>query len=84
MTCSSRPSRPREGSTYTPTLTRFTLRYLLEVSEDSAAEADETAGAEGELLAAQFLGSRRIAHKLLAVTAVCMDDVKVKRRANRP
>jgi hypothetical protein len=70
--------------TYTPTLTRFTLRYLLEVSEDSAAEADEAAEVEGELLAAQFLESRGVTHKPLAVTAVCMDDVKVKRRPNRP
>ena len=42
---------PEGTFTYTPTLTRFTLRYLLEVSEDSAAEADEAAGVEGELLA---------------------------------
>lgn len=69
---------------YAPTLTRFTLRYLLEVSEDSAAEADAAAGVEGELLAAQYLESRGITHKPLTVTAVCMDDVKVRRRANRP
>ena len=36
-----------EGTfTYTPSLTRFTLRYLLEVSETSAAEADVAAGVE--------------------------------------
>src|SRR4051794_32268087 len=52
----------------TPTLTRFTVRYLLEVSEDSAAEADEAAGVEGELLAAQYLGSRGITHKPMTVT----------------
>ena len=75
---------PAGTFTYTPTLTRFTLRYLLEVSEDSAAEADEAAGVEGELLAAQFLESRRIAHKALVATAVCMDDVKFKRRPTRP
>ena len=34
---------PEGTFTYAPTLTRFTLRYLLEVSEDSAAEADEVA-----------------------------------------
>lgn len=75
---------PEGTFTYTPTLTRFTLRYLLEVSEDSAAEADEAAGVEGELLAAQYLDSRGITHKPLTVTAVCMDDVKVKRRRGRP
>ena len=74
---------PEGTFTYTPTLTRFTLRYLLEVAEDSAAEADETAGVEGELLAAQFLESRGITHKALSVSAVCMDDVKVKRRPTR-
>jgi uncharacterized protein DUF6204 len=75
---------PAGTFTYTPTLTRFTLRYLLEVSEASAAEADVAAGVEGELLAALSLESGNITHKPLTVTAVCMDDVKVKRRPNRP
>lgn len=70
-----------EGTfTYTPTLTRFTLRYLLDVDEGSAAEADEAALVEGELLAADFLSSRGITHKPLTVSAVCLQDVKVKRR----
>lgn len=71
---------PEGTFTYTPTLTRFSVQYLLEVSEDSAAEADEAAGVEGELLADQYLESRGITHKPMTVTAVCMDDVKVKRR----
>ena len=74
---------PEGTFTYTPTLTRFTVRYLLEVSEDSAAEADEAAGVEGELLAAEYLESRGITHKPMTVTAVCMDDVKVKRRPKK-
>ena len=49
---------PTGTFTYSPTLTRFTLRYLLEVSEESAAEADEAAEVEGDLLAAQFLQAR--------------------------
>lgn len=70
-----------EGTfTYAPSLTRFTLRYLLEVSEDSAAEADEAAAVEGELLASLYLDSRGISYKPLRVSAVCMQDVKVKRR----
>jgi hypothetical protein len=75
---------PEGTFTYTATLTRFTLRYLLEVSESSAAEADEAALVEGELLAGELLESRDITHKPLAVTAVCLDDVKVKRRPKRP
>jgi hypothetical protein len=71
---------PEGTFTYAPALTRFTLRYLLEVSEDSAAEADEAAEVEGELLAAQYLEARGITHKPLAMSAVCIDDVKVKRR----
>jgi hypothetical protein len=71
---------PEGTFTYSPSLTRFTLRYLLEVAEDSAAEADEAALIEGELLATQFLESRNITHKPLAVSAVCLDDVKVRRR----
>jgi hypothetical protein len=62
----------------------YRVQVAGQFSEDSAAEADEAAGVEGELLAAQFLESRRIARKPLAVTAVCTDDVKVKRRPNRP
>lgn len=66
--------------TYTPSLTRFTLRYLLEIAEDSAAAADEAALVEGELLAADFLESRGLSHKPLVVSATCLQDVKVKRR----
>lgn len=70
-----------EGTfTYTPSLTRFTLGYLLEVSETSAAEADVAAGVEAELLAEAFLAERGIAHKPLAMSATCLEDVKVKRR----
>lgn len=75
---------PAGTFTYSPTLTRFTLRYLLEVSEDSAAEADEAAEVEGDLVAAQFLQAQGIAHKPLTVSAVCLDDVKVKRRPRKP
>ncbi|KRE55607.1 DUF6204 family protein [Phycicoccus sp. Soil748] len=75
---------PEGTFTYTPTLTRFTLRYLLEVSEDSAAEADEAVGVHGELLAMLFLEARSITHKTLTTTAVCVDDVKTKRRRNKP
>jgi hypothetical protein len=35
---------------------------------------------EGELLAADFLESRGLTHKPLTVSAVCLQDVKVKRR----
>ncbi|GAA1969981.1 DUF6204 family protein [Nocardioides panacihumi] len=70
-----------EGTfTYAPSLTRFMLRYLLQVCEESAAEADEAALIEGELLATQFLESRGITHTPLTMTATCLDDVKVKRR----
>jgi hypothetical protein len=71
---------PQGTFTYAPSLTRFTLRYLLEVSEESAARADEAAAVEGELLALDYLASRGITHKPLSISAVCMQDVKVKRR----
>ena len=70
---------PEGTFTYAPSLTRFTLRYLLEVEEVPAAEADAAVLVEGELLAADFLASRGLTHKPLTVTAVCMQDVKVKR-----
>jgi hypothetical protein len=71
---------PEGTFTYAPSLTRFTLRYLLEVLEESAAEADEAAAVEGELRASYFLEGRGINHKPVTVSAVCMQDVKVKRR----
>lgn len=71
---------PEGTFTYTPTLTRFTVRYLLEVEGDSAAEADEAVLVEGELLAADYLEKRGITHKPLTVSAVCLQDVKIKRR----
>jgi len=71
---------PEGTFSYSPSLTRFTLRYLLEVSEQSAAEADEAALIEGELLATHFLESRSITHKPLTMSAVSLDDVKVRRR----
>jgi hypothetical protein len=80
MTCSAPHSRHRGTFTYAPSLTRFTFRYLLEVSEESAAEADEAAAVEGELLASDKLATRGITHKPLTISAVCMQDVKLKRR----
>jgi hypothetical protein len=71
---------PQGTFTYAPSLTRFTLRYLLEVSEESAAQADEAAAVEGELLASACLAARGIGYKPLTISAVCMQDVKVKRR----
>lgn len=71
---------PEGTFTYTPSLTRFTLRYLLELTELPAAEADEAVLVEGEVLAADFLESRSITHKQLTVSAICLQDVKVRRR----
>jgi Family of unknown function (DUF6204) len=71
---------PEGTFTYTPSLTRFTLRYLLELTDLPAAEADQAVLVEGELLAADFLESRGITHKPLTVSAACLQDVKVKRR----
>ena len=67
--------------TYTPTLTRFTLRYLLDCAENSAAEADGDVVVEAELLAEEFLRARGIGHRPLTVSAVCLQDVKVRARA---
>jgi Family of unknown function (DUF6204) len=60
---------PEGTFTYSSPLTRFTLRYLLEVSEESAAEADEAAALEGELLATQLVETRAIRHRPLTVSA---------------
>ena len=38
---------------------------------------------EGELLAIEFLKGGSIAHKPLTATAVCVDDVKIKRRRDK-
>lgn len=62
-------------------MTRFTLRYLLEVEEASAAEADAAALIEGELLTAGHLASHDLTHKPLNITAMCLQVVKVKHRS---
>lgn len=71
---------PEGTFTYAPSLTRFTLRYLLEVTEGSVPAADESAVVEGELLASGYLETRGISHQPLSVSAVCLQDVKVKPR----
>ena len=71
---------PEGTFTYAPSLTRFTLRYLLEVTEGSVPAADESAVVEGELLASDYLETRGISHQPLSVSAVCLQDVKVKPR----
>ena len=70
---------PAGTFTYTTSLTRFTLRYLLEAQDISAVEADAAVLVDGELMAVDFLESRELTHKPLTVSAVCLQDVKVKR-----
>ncbi len=66
-----------EGTfTYAPTITRFTLRYLIETEAGSAVEADELAALEGEVRAERFLADRQIPVKALSVSITCLDDVK--------
>ena len=70
-----------EGTfSYTPTLTRFTLRYLLDIDQGSAADADMAAELEGEILAGSYLEERDIPFKALTVSVTCVQDVKVRRR----
>jgi len=70
-----------EGTfSYAPTLTRFTLRYLLDIDQGSAADADMAAELEGEILAGSYLEERDIPFKALTVSVTCMQDVKVRRR----
>lgn len=70
---------PEGTFTYTSALSRFTLRYLLDLVADSAAQADEDALVEAELMAADFLDTHSIPHKALTVSAVCLQEVKIKR-----
>ncbi|RKS75599.1 hypothetical protein CLV35_2073 [Motilibacter peucedani] len=70
---------PSGTFTYTPTLTRFTLRYLLDVDESSAAEADVVAELEGEVRAVDYLAGRGIPAKGLRTTTTCIEDVTAKR-----
>ncbi|MFF4761031.1 DUF6204 family protein [Streptomyces sp. NPDC001292] len=70
----------KEGTfTYTPTLTRFTFRYLIGIEADSAAEADGLAALEAEVRAIDYLASLTIPFKNLTTTTTCLDDVKIKR-----
>jgi hypothetical protein len=56
------------------------LAQLLDRADDSVAETDEGAVIEGEVLAENLLQSRGIGHRPLIVSAVCIQDVKVRRR----
>jgi hypothetical protein len=71
---------PEGTFTYTSALSRFTLRYLLDVVADSAAQADDDALVEAQLMAEDLLATQGIPHKALTVSAVCLQDVKIKRR----
>lgn len=70
---------PTGTFSYGPTLTRFTLRYLVELDEASAVEADMAAELEGEIRASEYLQARGIPFKSLTVSVTCLQDVKVKR-----
>lgn len=71
---------PEGTFTYTSALSRFTVRYLLDLVADSAAQADDDALVEAELMAADYLETHGIPHKALTVSADCLQDVKIKRR----
>ena len=63
---------PEGTFSYTQTLTRFTLRYLLSIDEGSAVEADAMAELEGEVRAGDHLAARGVPFKALTVSATCL------------
>jgi hypothetical protein len=65
--------------TYSTALTRFTLRYLIDIAAESAVEADAEAVLSGEIRAIDFLTARDIPYKALDTTMTCLQDVKVRR-----
>lgn len=70
---------PEGTFTYADALTRFTLRYLLEIDAPTAVEADEQALVEGEVRAEEYLAARGIGHGELTTTSTCLEDVKPRR-----
>jgi hypothetical protein len=69
-----------EGTfTYAPSLTRFMFRYLIEVDEDSAVEADAIAVLIAELRSQDYLTAQGIPSKAARTTATCLEDLKIRR-----
>ena len=70
----------KEGTfTYAPTLTRFMFRYLIEVDEDSAVEADAMAVLTAEVRSQDYLAAQGIPTKGTRTTAICLEDLKIRR-----
>ena len=65
--------------TYSASLTRFMFRYLIEVEESSAVEADGMAVLMAELRAQDYLAARDIPSKGTHTTATCLEDLKIRR-----
>ncbi len=65
--------------TYSTPLTRFTLRFLIDIEATSAVEADADALVEGEIRATEYLESRGIPYKALTPSSTCLQDVKTRR-----
>jgi hypothetical protein len=71
---------PEGTFSYTPTLTRFFFRYLLDLEGPSAVEADAAAEFEGEVRATEYLEQRGIGSKQITVTSTCLQDLKSRSR----
>ncbi len=65
--------------TYGPTLTRFTVRYLLSVTAASSIAADADAATLAELATLELLEAGEVPHKDLTVSLTCLEDLKRRR-----
>lgn len=66
--------------TYGPTLTRFTVRYLLAVEASSAVAADEDAHTEALVRTMALLEDAGVAWRgELTASVTCLEDVKPRR-----
>jgi hypothetical protein len=70
--------------THSPSLTRFMFRYLIEVDEDSAVEADAMAVLIAEVRSQDYLADRGIPSRDTRTTATCLEDVKIRRPKAAP
>jgi Family of unknown function (DUF6204) len=70
---------PEGTLTYAPSLTRFMFRYLIEVAEESAVDADAMAVLTAESRSQEYLKARGIQVKATKTTATCLEDVKLRR-----
>ncbi|GAA1557154.1 DUF6204 family protein [Brevibacterium picturae] len=68
---------------YTPELVKYQHRFLLTIDEASPDDAEVAAGIHAEELSDADLAARGLGGRIVDVSSVCIEDVKVRSGARR-